>query len=119
MTWCMARRRKDSHAAVAEHVAVTFKLGHGMLRLESRRVVGTRPFVFGLLHVKHGGWKHLDIADVVGMGVRDRHRLDVGWLHSELIELSRQRLGPAPMHGLGISRSKTIRHNRNGVCDTG
>ena len=65
-------RRDDRHAAVAEYVVVAFELGHRMLRLEARDADRARPVVFGLLHQQHGLRKHLHVADVVGMGMRDR-----------------------------------------------
>src|SRR5262249_62348591 len=68
-------RRDDHHRAVAEHVIVTLELGHRMLRLKARRAALARPFVFGLLHKEHGLRKQLDIADVIRMGVRNRHPL--------------------------------------------
>ena len=36
--------------------------------------------------------EHLDVADVIGMGVRHRDDLDVRGLHAELFELACQRL---------------------------
>src|SRR6266566_6892284 len=78
MTRCMSGRREKGHAAVAEHVMVPLQLCDGMAGLEAGLVIGAGPFVFGLLDVEHCRGKHLDIADMVGMGVRDGHGLDVG-----------------------------------------
>src|SRR6266478_7222408 len=115
MTRRMPRGRENGHAAVVKYVTVAFQFCNGMRRLEPRLVIGSGPFVFGLLYVEHRGGKHLDIPDMVGMGVRDRHRLDVGWGDAKLIELSRQRLWPAPEHGLRIRWRKAIRHGRDRI----
>ena len=62
---------KSRHAAVAEDVVVTFELGHRMLWLEAPDAERVRPVVFGLLHQQHCLREQFDIADVVGMGMRD------------------------------------------------
>src|SRR5712672_4243302 len=115
MTRRMSRGRENGHAAVAEYVTVPFQFCDGMRRLEPRLAIGAWPFVFGFLYVEHRGGKHLDIPDMVGMGVRDRHGLDVGRRDAKLVELSRQRLWPAPEHGLRIRWRKAIRHGRDRI----
>ena len=65
-----------------------------MLRIEARPAAFGRPFVLGLLHVEHGLRELFDIADMVGMGVRDSDRLDVRRLDAKLLKLAGQRLGP-------------------------
>src|ERR1700681_3227195 len=90
-----------------------------MLRLEARRAIGAGPSVFGFLHIEHGRGKHLDIADVIGMGMGDRHCLDIRWLDPKLIELSRQSFGPAPVNGLRIRRWQAVRHGGYGIGDAG
>jgi hypothetical protein len=90
MTGRVARRRNDHNGTVAEHIAVALEQGHRVIGIEARRAVGARPFVFGLLNIEHDLREQLDIADMVGMGMRDRHRLDVGGLdaaaHSTAME---------------------------------
>src|SRR5882724_12601443 len=99
MTRRMSRRRENGHAAVAEYVMVPFQFCDGMRRLEPRLAIGAGPFVFGFLYVEHRGGKHLDIPDMVRMGVRDRHGLDVGRRDTELIKLSGQSLRTPPENG--------------------
>ena len=65
----MSRRRKNGHAAVAEYVTIPFQLCDRVLRLEPRQIIGAGPLVFGFLHIEHGRGKHLDITDMVGMGM--------------------------------------------------
>src|SRR5712672_1367699 len=115
MTRRMPRGRENGHAAVAKYVTVAFQFCNGMPRLEPRLAIGAWPFVFGFLYVEHRGGKHLDIPDMVGMGVRDRHALDVSRRDAKLIELSRQRLRAAPEHGLRIRWRKAIRHGRDRI----
>src|SRR5882724_8819138 len=115
MTRRMPRGRENGHAAVAKYVTVPFQFGDGMPGLEPGLVIGAGPFVFGFLHVEHRGGKHLDIPDMVGMGVRDRHGLDVSRGDTKLIELSRQRLWPAPEHSLRVRWRKAIRHGRDRI----
>src|ERR1700730_12352961 len=90
-----------------------------MLRLEARRAIGAGPFVFGFLHIEHARRKHLDIADMVGMGMRDRHRLDIRWFYLKLIELGGQRLRATPVNGLWVRWRESVRHRRNRVSDAG
>jgi hypothetical protein len=94
MTGRVARRRNDHNGTVAEHIAVALEQGHRVIGIEARRAVGARPFVFGLLNIEHDLREQLDIADMVGMGMRDRHRLDVGGLDAELVELAGERFRP-------------------------
>ena len=115
----VAGRRQDGHAAVAEHVLVTREQLDRMRGLEARFVVGAGPVIFGLLHVEHGLREQLDIAGVVGMRMRHRHRLDVIRLEAELFELGGQRLRPAPGDGLGIGGDKAIRHGGDSIGDAG
>src|SRR5712671_2486098 len=115
MTRCMSGGRENGHAAVAEYITVPFQFCDGMPGLEPRLAISAGPFVFSFLYVEHRGGKHLDIPDVVGMGVRDRHGLDVSRGDTKLIELSRQRLWPAPEHGLRIRWRKAIRHGRDRI----
>src|SRR3984893_13716611 len=115
MTRRMSRGRDNGYASVANYVTVPFQFGDGMPGLEPGLVVGAGPFVFGFLYVEHCRRKHLDIPDMVGMGVRDRHGLDVSRRDTKLIELSRQRLWPAPEHGLWIRWRKAIRHGRDRI----
>src|SRR6476620_2255814 len=96
MTGRMPRGREQRDAAIAEDVAVALELGHRMLWLEPRLVVRSRPLVFGLLYEQHGLRKEFDVADVVTVGVGDRHVLDVRRLDPELVELRGQRLWAAP-----------------------
>src|SRR6266567_1298956 len=109
MTRRMSRGRENGHAAVAEYVTVPFQFCDGMRRLEPRLAIGAGPFAFGFLYVEHRGGKHLDISDMVGMGMRDRHGLDVSRGDTKLVELSRQRLRAAPKDGLRIRWRKAIR----------
>ena len=106
----MPGRRDDHHRAVAEHIVIALELRHRMLGLKARCAALARPLVFGLLHIEHHLRKQLDIADVVGMGVRDRHSLDVGGLDAERIELRRQRLGPLEPSRLRSRRRHTLGH---------
>src|SRR5215211_8542598 len=92
----MPLRRYDRDAAVAENVVVALELLHRVLRLEAR-AEWCRPFVFGLLHQEHGLRKQLDIADVIGMGMRHRDVSDVTRLDAELLERRGERLGTAPV----------------------
>src|SRR6266849_11046318 len=99
MTRCMSRGRDNGYAAVAKYVTVPFQFGDGMPGLEPGLVIGAGPFVFGFLYVEHCRRKHLDIPDMVGMGVRDRHGLDVGRRDTELIKLGGQSLRTPPENG--------------------
>ena len=67
---------------------------HRMLWIKARPAAFGRPFVLGLLHVEHGLRELFDIADMVGMGVRDCDRLDVRRLDAKLGKLPGKRLGP-------------------------
>ena len=91
MTRRVTRRCNESQTAVAENIVVALDLRRRMLGLEARPAAFERPFVFGLLHVKHSLRKHLDIADVIRMGVGHRHSLDVGRLDTKLFELGGER----------------------------
>src|SRR5436190_9241098 len=113
MTRRMSGRREKGHATVAEYIMVPLQLCDGMAGLEAGLVISAGPFVFGLLDVEHCRGKHLDVADMVGMGVRDGHGLDVRRRDAKLVKLRRQRLRPAPENGLWIGRSKAIWHG----CD--
>src|SRR3982075_847611 len=115
MTRCMSRGRENGHAAVAKYVAVPFQFCDGMSGLEPRLVIGAGPFVFGFLYVEHRRRKQLDIPDMVGMGVRNSHGLDVSRRDTELIKLSRQSLRTPPENGPRIGRRQAIRHGRNCV----
>src|SRR6266478_9199295 len=117
MTRRMSGRRENSHAAVAKNVAIPFQLGGRMLRFESWRAFDAGPFILGLLNVEHGGRKHFDIPDVVGMGVRDGYRLDVGRFDPELIQLSCQGFWAVPEHGPRIGRREAIWHGRDLIGD--
>jgi len=82
---------------------------------EARRAVGARPFVFGLLNIEHDLREQLDIADMVGMGMRDRHRLDVGGLDAELVELAGERFRPFHVERtIGAGRALRRRGKRVG-----
>src|ERR1700729_731188 len=114
----MTRRREDGDRAVAKHVMVAFELGHRVTWIKARPAVCSRPIVFGLLHIEHGLWEQFDIADVIGMGMRDRHAFDVGWLYSELIELSGERLTTLPIRS-AVLTFQAIRHRGDLIGDAG
>src|SRR5215217_6510433 len=81
----MSGRGDNLDAAVAIDVVISLKLGGRVLGLEAPDAKRVGPLVFGFLHEQHRLRKHLHIADVVGMGVRDRHVFDVRWLDADLM----------------------------------
>jgi hypothetical protein len=82
---------------------------------EARRAVGARPLVFGLLNIEHDLRQQLDIADMVGMGMRDRHRLDVGGLDAELVELAGERFRPFHVErAIGAGRASGVAASASG-----
>jgi len=86
-----------------------------VIGIEARRAVGARPFVFGLLNIEHDLREQLDIADMVGMGMRDRHRFDVGGLDAELVELAGERFRPFHVEcAVGACRALRRRGKRVG-----
>ncbi|BCM09735.1 hypothetical protein MAFF241647_40920 (plasmid) [Ralstonia solanacearum] len=78
-------------------------------------MVGAGPFVLSLLHQQHRLREHLDVADVVGVGVRDRDIVDVSGLDAELCQLARQRFRPTPVDRLRIRRGLPIRQGGDGI----
>ena len=122
MAWGVARRRNEHGAAVAEHVVIAIEL-HGRMfereprhsrRKENRIAVGRkRPIIFGLLDQQRRRGKHIDIADMVGMGMRHGDVTDVRRFDSDLVELRGERLRLAPhQRGAGsdlIALSKDTR----------
>ena len=91
----------------------------GCAGLKRGVVVGAGPVIFGLLHVERRLREHLDIADVVGMRMRDRHRLDVGGLDAELLELALRASSAASRRRLRIGRRKPVRHRGDGIGNAG
>ena len=82
-------------------------------------IVGAGPVILRLLDIEHGGRKHLDIADMIRMRVRDRHRLDIRRLDADLLELRGKRLRPMPGDRLRIGRRKTVGHRRHRIRNAG
>ncbi len=89
-----------------------------MLRLEAR-TDRRGPFVFGLLRQQHALREHRHVADMVGMGVRDRNVFNIGGFEAELIELRGQRLRPPPVGHARIGGPLALGHGGNGVGHAG
>src|SRR6266481_10170080 len=87
------RRGEEGGAAVTEHVEVTGHQLHRPVLLEGCRLAfGKGTIDLGLLDQQGRGWKQVDIADMVGMRVRDGDRGDVRGLQVELVKLGYQLL---------------------------
>ncbi len=115
----VARRGDDGDGAVAEHVVIAREL-LDLLRLDEGRLIlpGHRPVVLGALD-QHGRGRELrDVADVVAVGVRDRHVGDVRRLDAELGELRGERLGALLDDG-AVGGHQAVGHGGHGVRDAG
>jgi len=70
--------------------------GHGAVGAEGLSLLREGEVVFGLLDEQHRGWELVDVADMVGMCVGDRHIADVGGLEAERGERRDERLVAVP-----------------------
>src|ERR1700719_4712945 len=81
------RRGEEGGAAVTEHVEVTGQQLHLPVLLEGWRLAFDKgPIDLSLLNQQYRGWKQVDIADMVGMRVRDGDKGDVRGLQVELVK---------------------------------
>jgi hypothetical protein len=102
-----------------KHVVIACEL-LDLLRVHEGRLVlaGHGPVVLGPLDQHGRGREQPDVADVIAVGVGDRHVGDVGRLDAELGELGGQRLGPALDDG-AVGRHQAVRHGGHGIADAG
>src|SRR5262249_10608616 len=113
MARCVARCGENDNAPVAEHVMVALKLGHRVLGLEPPHPEWCRPLILSLLDQQHRRWEQTNIADMIGVGVRDGNELDVGGLYTKLLKLADKRLRPTPVGHSRIGRRLALWHCRD------
>lgn len=112
----VAGRGDQPDRAVAEQVDIAFDFAHGAVGSKGQGGPGEGPVVFGLLDQHGGGGEHIDIADMVAMGVGDRDEADIGRANADFGQLVGQLLRPPPGHG-AARRGQAVGHGGDPLGD--